>query len=193
MLIQKNLIVLSGWLLGAAFLLGACGGKKTPKPEYVPEETQSSDGVENIDLPEATADCVDTAIADGSFSTLAGLIQAALLVDALRAPGPFTIFAPNDEAFAALPEGTLNALLLPESRPTLQRILKHHVVEGTYTSVKVVKESSLTTLAETELPVSVTEAAVTVGGAEVIATDMPCTNGVIHTLSEVSLPPDEAQ
>ncbi len=193
MLIQKNLMMRTSLILGAAFSLVACGEKKAPEPVYVPDKAEVPVEVENIELPEASADCVDTVIADGKFSTLAGLIQAALMADTLRAPGPFTIFAPNDEAFAALPEGTLNALLLPESRPTLQRILKHHVVEGTYTSVKVATEKSFTTVAGTVLPVSTTETSVTVGGAPVVATDLPCTNGVIHTLSAVSLPPDEAQ
>jgi uncharacterized surface protein with fasciclin (FAS1) repeats len=134
------------------------------------------------------ADIVDTAIAAGSFTTLAAALQAADLVDALKGPGPFTVFAPTDDAFAALPAGTVESLLLPANKETLQSILKYHVVSGAVMAADVVKLSSATTLQGQDVSIHVENGAVMVEAANVVATDIVCKNGVIHVIDAVMLP-----
>lgn len=135
------------------------------------------------------ADIVDTAAGAGTFSTLLAAADAAGLVDALRAEGPLTVFAPTDDAFARLPEGTVESLLEPENLDTLRSILTYHVVAGRFTADRVVKASSLETLNGAEAPVSVEGSTVTVGGAVVTATDIMASNGVIHVIDRVIMPP----
>lgn len=132
-------------------------------------------------------DIVDTAVAAGSFNTLAKALSAAGLVDALKGEGPFTVFAPTDEAFAKLPPGTLEDLLKPENKDKLAAILKYHVVSGNVGSAEVVKLTSAKTLQGGEVKIA-TEGGVTVDGAKVVKTDIACTNGVIHVIDTVILP-----
>ncbi len=135
-------------------------------------------------------DIVDTAAANESFSILVAAIEAAELVDALKGKGPFTVFAPTNEAFEALPEGTLESLLEPENKEALQSILTYHVVAGRYPSPRLINtQPTLTTLQGGELKVSVEDGTVTVGTATVTATDVRATNGVIHVIDSVLLPP----
>ncbi len=134
------------------------------------------------------ADIVDTAIAAGNFTTLAAALQAADLVDALKGPGPFTVFAPTDEAFAALPAGTLDSLLLPANIETLQSILKYHVVSGAVMAADVVKLSSAATLQGQDVSIHVEDGAVMVEASNVVATDIVCKNGVIHVIDAVMMP-----
>ena len=134
------------------------------------------------------ADIVDTAIAAGNFTALAAALQAADLVDALKGPGPFTVFAPTDEAFAALPAGTLESLLLPENKETLQSILKYHVVPGAVMAADVVKLSSAATLQGQDVSIHVENGSVMVEVANVVATDIVCKNGVIHVIDAVMMP-----
>lgn len=134
------------------------------------------------------ADIVDTAAAAGSFSTLLAAAEAADLVGALKGEGPLTVFAPTDEAFAALPEGTLDSLLLPENKDQLAGILKYHVVSGQVTSDML---AGTTTEAETlngTVSIDGTDG-VTVNGANVISADVMASNGVIHVIDAVLLPP----
>ena len=135
------------------------------------------------------ADIIDTAVAAGSFQTLAAALQAADLVDALKGPGPFTVFAPTDEAFAELPEGTVESLLLPENKATLTAILTYHVVAGSVLAADVVNLSSATTLNGAAVEINVSDNGVMVGTAKVIQTDILASNGVIHVLDAVILPP----
>ena len=136
-------------------------------------------------------DIVDTAVAAGSFKTLAKALQAADLVETLKGAGPFTVFAPTDEAFAKLPAGTLEALLKPENKPKLQRILTAHVVAGRIMAADVVKTSSAKAVSGDTLTIASRDGGVTVDGAKVVKTDITATNGVIHVIDSVILPKDE--
>jgi uncharacterized surface protein with fasciclin (FAS1) repeats len=135
-------------------------------------------------------DIVDTAVAAGSFTTLAKALQAADLVNTLKGAGPFTVFAPTDEAFAKVPAATLNDLLKPENKAKLRRILTYHVVPGRVTSADVVKLSSAKTVSGDSLAVKASGGAVTVDGARVIKADVGASNGVIHVIDTVMLPDD---
>jgi uncharacterized surface protein with fasciclin (FAS1) repeats len=136
-------------------------------------------------------DIVDTAVAAGSFKTLAKALQAADLVQTLKGAGPFTVFAPTDEAFSKLPAGTLEALLKPENKPKLQRILTGHVVAGKVMAADVVKTTSVKAVGGNMLTIASHGGAVTVDGAKVVKTDIAATNGVIHVIDSVILPKDE--
>lgn len=133
-------------------------------------------------------DIVDTAVAAGSFNTLVAAVGAAGLVETLKGVGPFTVFAPTDEAFAKLPAGTVESLILPENKAKLVEILTHHVVAGTVLAADVVKLSSATTVAGTSVAIAVNEGKVTIGDASVVTADVLCSNGVIHIVDSVILP-----
>jgi uncharacterized surface protein with fasciclin (FAS1) repeats len=133
-------------------------------------------------------DIVDTALAAGSFKTLAAALTAAELVDALRGKGPFTVFAPTDAAFAKLPKGTLEKLLKPENRAMLSSILIYHVVPGTVLEKDVAKLSAATTLNGQRIDVKLSDDGVRIDGAMITKTDIRCSNGVIHVLDAVILP-----
>lgn len=133
-------------------------------------------------------DIIDTAVAAGNFKTLAAALQAADLVDALKGKGPFTVFAPTDEAFAKLPKGTVEGLLKPEAKGTLTGILTYHVVSGAVDSGKVVKLSNATTLNGQRVDIAVKDGEVMVDTAKVVVTDIECSNGIIHVIDSVILP-----
>ena len=134
-------------------------------------------------------DIVDTAIAAGSFNTLVAAVQAAGLVDALKADGPFTVFAPTDEAFAKLPEGTVENLLKPENLEQLQAILTYHVVPAKVLAADVADGASAPTLlAENSLSFDIQDGNVFIGSAQVVQTDIVTSNGVIHVIDSVLLP-----
>src|SRR5689334_10476298 len=133
-------------------------------------------------------DIVDTAVAAGSFTTLAKALTAADLVGTLKAPGPFTVFAPTDEAFAKLPAGTLENLLKPENKDKLRRILMYHVVAGEVRAADVVKLPSAKAVSGDTITVSVNHGKVHVNDANVVKTDVPASNGVIHVIDTVILP-----
>jgi uncharacterized surface protein with fasciclin (FAS1) repeats len=135
-----------------------------------------------------TKDIVDTAVAAGSFKTLAAALKAADLVDALKGKGPFTVFAPTDEAFAKLPKGTLERLLDPKNKAELQAILTYHVVPASVMAADVVKLKSAGTLNGQRVDVTLSDAGVAIDGAKVIKTDIRCTNGVVHVIDSVILP-----
>lgn len=134
------------------------------------------------------ADIVDTAIAAGSFKTLAKALTAAELVDDLTGPGPFTVFAPTDEAFAKLPEGTLENLLKPENKDQLVSILTYHVVPGSVKAKDVVPRKYARTLNGQRIDITVKDGGVLVDNAQVTQTDIGCSNGVIHVIDRVILP-----
>jgi uncharacterized surface protein with fasciclin (FAS1) repeats len=133
-------------------------------------------------------DIVDTAVAAGSFKTLAKALAAADLVGTLKGSGPFTVFAPTDEAFAKLPPGTLDNLLKPENKAMLRRVLTYHVVPGKVTADDVVKLSSAKAVSGDTLPIKVSGNTVMAGNARVIKTDIAASNGIIHVIDTVLLP-----
>ncbi|MEO0370924.1 MAG: fasciclin domain-containing protein [Pseudomonadota bacterium] len=133
------------------------------------------------------ADIVDTAVAAGSFGTLVAAVQAAGLVDTLKGEGPFTVFAPTDEAFAALPKGTVDSLLQPENKDQLVSILTYHVVPGKVMSTDLSDGMTATTVQGSDVTIG-TEGGVTVNGANVVAADVEASNGVIHVIDAVILP-----
>ena len=135
-----------------------------------------------------TKDIVDTAVAAGSFTTLAKALTAADLVATLKGPGPFTVFAPTDEAFAKLPAGTLENLLKPENKDQLRRILTYHVVSGEVRAADVVKLQSAKAVSGDTITVKVKDGKVHVDDASVTKTDIPASNGVIHVIDTVILP-----
>jgi uncharacterized surface protein with fasciclin (FAS1) repeats len=139
---------------------------------------------------QATRDIVDTAVAAGSFKTLAKALQAADLVETLKGAGPFTVFAPTDEAFAKLPAATLNDLLKPENKAKLRRILTYHVVPGRVSAAEVVKLRTAKAVSGDAIGITAGGDTVTVAGARVVKTDVPASNGLIHVIDTVMLPAD---
>ena len=133
-------------------------------------------------------DIVDTAVSAGSFNTLVAAVKAAGLVDTLKGPGPFTVFAPTDEAFAKLPAGTVEELLKPENKSKLVAILTYHVVPGKVMAKDVVKLHEAKTVNGQELTVKAQMGSVMVNNVKVVKTDILCTNGVIHVIDTVVLP-----
>ena len=139
---------------------------------------------------QAPRDIVETAEAAGSFKTLTKALQAADLVETLKGAGPFTVFAPTDEAFAKLPAATLSDLLKPENKAKLRRILTYHVVQGRVSSADVVKLDTAKSAAGDSIGIKVNGATVTVDGARVVKADIAASNGVIHVVDAVMLPDD---
>jgi uncharacterized surface protein with fasciclin (FAS1) repeats len=135
-----------------------------------------------------TKDIVATAVAAGNFKTLAKALEAAGLVETLQGPGPFTVFAPTDEAFAKLPAGTLESLLKPENKARLTAILTYHVVPGRVMAADVVKLSEAKTVQGQSLRIRTAGGKVMVDNAQVVATDVLAANGVIHVIDSVVLP-----
>jgi len=132
---------------------------------------------------------VETAAAAGSFETLIAAAKAAGLVDALTSSGPLTVFAPTDDAFAKLPDGTVETLLKPENKEQLQSILLYHVVPGNLPASRVVQLSAAQSKQGEMIPFEVEGDQVTVGGAKVLKTDIQCSNGIVHVIDSVILPP----
>jgi uncharacterized surface protein with fasciclin (FAS1) repeats len=136
----------------------------------------------------ATKDIVDTAVAAGSFKTLAAALDAAGLVETLKGKGPFTVFAPTDEAFAKLPEGTVKSLLKPENKQKLTAILTYHVVAGNVKAADVIKLSSAKTLNGQSVTIKTVGGKVMINNATVVKADIAATNGTIHVIDTVLMP-----
>jgi transforming growth factor-beta-induced protein len=169
-------------LLATCFTVG-CAESTAPKATKT-----AKDAVKKA-MPQK--DIVDTAIAAGSFKTLVTAVKAAGLVETLKSPGPFTVFAPTDEAFKKLPPETLAALLKPEAKGKLANILKYHVVPQKVMAAQAVKLTSAPTALEGKtLTIKVEGETVMIDGAKVIKTDIVCKNGVIHVIDAVVLPKD---
>lgn len=134
------------------------------------------------------SDIVETAVAAGSFNTLAAALGAAGLVDTLKGKGPFTVFAPTDEAFAKLPAGTVENLLKPENKDQLIKVLTYHVVSGNVTSTEVVKLDSAKTVEGQSVKIAVKDGSVMIDNAKVVKADVAASNGVIHVIDTVILP-----
>ena len=160
--------------LAAALTLSACSSDSDSATETMTEET-------------SVGTIVDVAVAAGNFTTLVAAVTAAGLVETLSGTGPFTVFAPTDEAFAALPAGVLDALLLPENKALLAQILTYHVVSGMVMAADVT-DGEVATVEGQKVKLS-TMGGVSVNGAKVVAADVAASNGVIHAIDAVILPP----
>ncbi|KGK99706.1 beta-Ig-H3/fasciclin [Methanococcoides methylutens] len=183
---------------GESVTFDTMDGVKVNDANVVQADIETSNGVihviDKVLLPpsmmeeeaEEEMDIVDTAIDAGSFTTLVQAVQAAGLEETLRSEGPFTVFAPTDEAFAALPEGTLDALLADEE--ALAGVLTYHVVAGEYMAADVVTMDSAETVQGSEITFTVTDDGVMVNDATVVITDIEASNGVIHVIDAVLIP-----
>jgi uncharacterized surface protein with fasciclin (FAS1) repeats len=169
---MRTTLKLAAVVAALGLFVAACGGDA--------EETTTTTA------PAALMDIVDTAVAAGSFTTLVTAVQAAGLVETLKGEGPFTVFAPTDAAFAALPEGTLESLLA--DIPALTDILLYHVVPGKVMAADVVSLTSATTAQGSDLAILVEDGKVMVNDAMVITTDIETSNGVIHIIDAVLVP-----
>jgi uncharacterized surface protein with fasciclin (FAS1) repeats len=139
--------------------------------------------------PNQTSTVVDIAAGNSSFTTLVQALQAAELTETLSGKGPFTVFAPTNEAFAALPKGTLEKLLQPENQKTLQKILTYHVVSGNVLSQDL-RSGDVATVEGSSVVVKVGDSKINVNNANVVSADIKASNGVIHVIDRVILPPD---
>ena len=185
---MKRFSMFTMLMVVTSLILAACAPAATPAPT-APTATQA---------PEPTAtpepmlkDIVDTAVADGRFTTLVAAVGAAELVDTLKGEGPFTVFAPTDDAFAALPAGTVDELLKPENKQQLTDILLYHVVSGKVMAADVTALTSATTVLGKDVAIKVDMGNVYINEAKVIITDIETSNGVIHVIDAVLLPPAE--
>jgi uncharacterized surface protein with fasciclin (FAS1) repeats len=169
-----------------AFALAAAGLAAAPALQ-AGEKCPSTASTTQVAAEQPTI--VAAAAANKDFSTLVAAVKAAGLVETLSGKGPFTVFAPTDKAFAALPEGTVETLLKPENRKQLVAVLTYHVVPGAVESPEAIKLSSAKTVQGAKLPLKVVDKALTVGGATVTKADIMCSNGVIHVIDKVLLPP----
>ncbi|MFZ6021269.1 MAG: fasciclin domain-containing protein [Chloroflexota bacterium] len=169
--------------LVAVMALAACAPAATPTPTAMPTPMPMPT---NTPAPQTI---VDIAVADGRFTTLVAAVQAAGLVDTLAGEGPFTVFAPTDDAFAKLPAGTLEELLKPENKQQLTDILLYHVVAGKVMAADVVNLSEAETALGEKVTIKVEDGKVFVNDAQVIITDIEASNGVIHVIDTVILPP----
>lgn len=185
---------LSGIVVASALALAACNTARQDEASDGPsssttEVSATETATATSDNASASVDIVATATAAGSFTTLIRVLDAAGLSDTLRGSGPFTVFAPNDEAFAALPPGTVDALLLPENRARLTQILSYHVVSGRELASGDLAGSTMTfdTLEGRTIDINGTNG-VKVNNATVIAADVDASNGVIHVIDTVLIP-----
>ncbi len=172
-----SVLVVAGGLLvlGAPAAHAQCGSKTDC----------GSKGVENVGNP---GTIVEVASKNGSFNTLVAAVKAAGLAEVLSGEGPFTVFAPTDEAFAKLPAGTVENLLEPENKDQLIAILTYHVVPGKVTSGDVVKLKSAKTVQGGAVTITIADGKVQIDGATVVAADVAASNGVIHVIDQVILP-----
>jgi len=172
-------------------VLAACA---PAAPIEVPEEAETSAEPESMPEPEAMLkDIVDTAAADGRFQTLVAGVQAAELTETLKGEGPFTVFAPTDDAFAKLPAGTLDELLKPENKQALTDILLYHVISGNVMASDVVNLDGTSTVLGKDVAIKVENGKVFINDAEVIITDIETSNGTIHVIDSVILPPADEE
>ena len=137
---------------------------------------------------DASTDIVDTAVAAGDFSTLVAAVEVAGLVETLKGEGPFTVFAPTDEAFAALPEGTVDTLLMPENKDQLVSILTYHVVPGAVMSSDLTEGMTAATVQGADVTFTL-EGGAKVNDANITTADIAASNGVIHVIDKVIMPP----
>lgn len=181
---MRKRIPLMALIAAGSLFVAACGDDaETVTTTAVPVAT--------TEAPAADAgDIVAVAIAAGSFNTLAAALTAAGLVETLQGEGPFTVFAPTDEAFAALPEGLVDALLLPENLEILQAILLYHVIVGAEVTSDMVAAGDVEMANGVMATIAVDYGNITIAGAPIAAVDVAASNGVIHVLGGVMVPAD---
>jgi len=178
---KKRLAMAS--VVAASLLVAACGDDKTEKSATTEAASVATDEVVEV------ADIVAVASANPDFSTLVAAVQAAGLVETLQSAGPFTVFAPTNEAFAALPAGLVDKLLLPENKKVLAQILTYHVVAGKVMAADV-SAGDVPSVEGSPITIAIDGSTVTLNGtAKVVATDVAASNGVIHVIDAVLLPP----
>ena len=186
---KKKFALLISMLVLAALILGACA-PAAPEPIAPPPPAPTEVPMEEVEEPmeeEMPGTIVDIAVADGRFSTLVAAVTAADLAETLSSEGPFTVFAPTDDAFAMLPEGTVEALL--EDIPQLSNILLYHVVPGKVMAADVVELELADTAAGIPVRIRVEDGNVYINESQVVITDIEASNGVIHVIDSVLLPP----
>ena len=166
-------------------VIAACGSSSSSASSSPAMSTAASPA-----MSPAASDIVDTAVAAGQFTTLAKALQAAGLVNAFKGPGPFTVFAPTDAAFAKLPAGTL-ATLLKDPKGELTKILTYHVVPGKVMAADITDGMTAKTLEGSTVKFTVKDGKVYVNGAQVTTADVPASNGVIHVIDKVLIPPKQ--
>ncbi|NNF63747.1 MAG: fasciclin domain-containing protein [Acidimicrobiia bacterium] len=171
---------LVGAILALSLVAAACSSSTDDTTTTAVPDTTAAPAANEM------ADIVDTAIADGRFTTLVAALQAADLVDTLKGEGPFTVFAPTDDAFAALPDGTVDGLLA--DIPALTDVLTYHVVSGKVLAADVVGLDSATTLQGSDVTIRVEGDSVFINDSQVIITDIETSNGVIHVIDAVLIP-----
>lgn len=175
----------------AALTLAACSSSTDDSASSEPSAAASEEAAAGSEMTEPAAGAgtiVDIAASTDGFSTVVAAVQAAGLTDTLNGAGPFTVFAPTDEAFAALPPGLVDALLLPENKDALVKILTYHVVPGAVMAADVT-DGEVATVEGQNVTLSTADG-VTVNGAKVIQADIVADNGVIHVIDAVIVPPD---
>lgn len=175
---MKSLVL--AFALSCSLATLGCGGSSSQQPTT--STTTSDHGA-----PAASADLVDTAIAAGDFTTLVNALQEAGLVDTLKGPGPFTVFAPTDAAFARLPAGTVEGLLADKDK--LKAVLTYHVVAGAVSSADAAGLTTAKSVQGADLNVTSAGGSVKINDATVIKADIKATNGVVHVIDSVLLPP----
>jgi len=180
---KKNFMILAVATF-TALSFTACNGTKTKTEETTAETVKE----EVMATPAAAKDVVDIAIGSPDHTTLVAAVTAAGLVETLKGTGPFTIFAPTNAAFAALPAGTVDGLLKPESKAALTNILTYHVVSGNVKAADLTDGQKVKTLQGEELTVSVKDGKVMINGANVTAADLTGSNGVVHVIDAVLMP-----
>ena len=174
--------------LAGALSLAACSSSSDDMAAAPAASAAASDSMAEMDEPMAAGDIVDIASTTDGFATLTAAVTAGGLVETLKGAGPFTVFAPTDAAFAALPAGVLDALLLPENKDALVKILTYHVVAGKVMAADVT-DGDVATVEGQNVTLSTADG-VTVNGAKVVQADVVTSNGVIHAIDAVILPPD---
>ncbi len=183
---RKTLI---GTLIVLSLVLAACAPAATPAPTAPPPPPQPTEAPMPEPTPEPPKTIVDIAAGDERFKTLVAAVTAAGLVETLQGEGPFTVFAPTDEAFAKLPAGTVEELLKPENKQKLVDILTYHVIAGKVMAADVVTLSEAETVLGQKVTIKVEDGKVYINDAQVILTDIEASNGVIHGIDTVILPP----
>ena len=183
---QKNILSMFAAVAITTATLVACNNGETKTTETT---APAADTVkEEVMAPAAPKDIVDVAIGSTDHTTLVAAVTAAGLVETLKGAGPFTVFAPTNAAFAALPAGTVDGLLKPESKDALTKILTYHVVAGAVKAADLKDGQKVKTLQGQELTVSIKDGKVTINGANVTAADLTGSNGVVHVIDAVLMP-----
>lgn len=176
---MKKLFLVFALIFSSALAVG-CGSDES-NSDKSGDKKEAAENTESKDI-------VDTAVGAGNFETLVAAVKAADLVETLKGTGPFTVFAPTDEAFKKLPAGTLESLLKPENKEKLAGILTYHVVSGKVMAADVVSLKSAKTVQGSDVTIAVEGDKVSIDGATVTTTDIECSNGVIHVIDAVILP-----